>query len=104
MIYLFNPFVGHVLSAVKENIRKSLVRAPRKLTLIYMFPHKKQGDARADCQWLPVRRTLSDDIWVDVRVVIYESDPHGTSMNCRPLAPPDATLARPPDPFVENPG
>ena len=35
VVYFFNPFVGKTLIRVFENIRQSLVRSPRRLTVIY---------------------------------------------------------------------
>lgn len=35
VIYLFNPFVGEVLQGVSDQIRDSLVRAPRELHIVF---------------------------------------------------------------------
>ena len=37
-IFLFHPFTGHVLEAVVEQIRHSLERRPRDLTILYVLP------------------------------------------------------------------
>jgi SAM-dependent methyltransferase len=37
-IYLYNPFPCSVLSVVINNIKKSLARIPRKITIIYLNP------------------------------------------------------------------
>ncbi|MDB5203393.1 MAG: hypothetical protein JWQ27_2802 [Ferruginibacter sp.] len=38
VIFMFNPFDEMVMKAVWENIRQSLKRAPRKMTIIYLNP------------------------------------------------------------------
>lgn len=38
VVHLFNPFVGSILTRVVENIRASLARRPRRLSLIYGNP------------------------------------------------------------------
>ncbi len=37
-IYMFNPFPEVVMASVMKNIRASLKRLPRPLTMIYFFP------------------------------------------------------------------
>jgi tRNA1(Val) A37 N6-methylase TrmN6 len=37
-VYMFNPFPEAVMSVVMENLRRSLMRAPRRLIIIYMLP------------------------------------------------------------------
>jgi cyclopropane fatty-acyl-phospholipid synthase-like methyltransferase len=37
-VYMFNPFPETVMKVVMEKIRQSLVRAPRRLMIIYKFP------------------------------------------------------------------
>ena len=37
-IYMFNPFPAAVMSIVMENFKQSLMRAPRRLTIIYKNP------------------------------------------------------------------
>jgi predicted RNA methylase len=37
-VYMFNPFPAPVVSDVLENIKKSLLRAPRTVTIIYKLP------------------------------------------------------------------
>ncbi|MDA1016275.1 MAG: hypothetical protein O3A00_17690 [Planctomycetota bacterium] len=39
-IFLFNPFTGHLLEGVVEQIRLSLERQPRDLTILYILPPK----------------------------------------------------------------
>lgn len=80
VIFFFNPFTGHVLSAVQNRIRDSLLKTPRQLTLVYMYPHKKQSDAFAGCSWLTKQQELSDDVWEGVRVVIYRSEGHTSGL------------------------
>lgn len=37
-VYMFNPFPATVMSAAMKNLRRSLVKCPRRLTIIYKFP------------------------------------------------------------------
>lgn len=46
IVFFNNPFKGSVLSAVVDNIHSSLVRQPRRLTIIYVNPRNyKTADA-----------------------------------------------------------
>lgn len=50
-VFFYNPFRGSVLAAVLENLRRSLARAPRALTLIVSTPdHVEQ--ALAEANWI----------------------------------------------------
>lgn len=51
VIFMFNPFRGRVMSAVQEQIRRSLAAAPRRLKILYVFPNTVE-DEFADCSWL----------------------------------------------------
>jgi len=37
-VYMFNPFPHSVMSSVVRNLRDSIARVPRRLTVIYKFP------------------------------------------------------------------
>jgi SAM-dependent methyltransferase len=50
VIHLFDPFQGAILQRVVENIRASLARAPRPLTILYADPH--HFDPMVDGGWL----------------------------------------------------
>ena len=51
VIYMYNPFTGHVLDTVTQQIRASLVEAPRKLRILYVV-HEDDRVGLATCKWL----------------------------------------------------
>jgi SAM-dependent methyltransferase len=50
-VFTYNPFRGAVLASVVENLRRSLVRAPRALTLIASTPDRIE-EALAGARWI----------------------------------------------------
>jgi SAM-dependent methyltransferase len=50
-VFSYNPFRGAVLAAVVENLRRSLVRAPRALSLIASTPDRFE-EALAGAGWI----------------------------------------------------
>jgi SAM-dependent methyltransferase len=50
-VFIYNPFRGAVLAAVIENLRRSLVRAPRALSLIASNPDRFE-EALAGVNWI----------------------------------------------------
>jgi SAM-dependent methyltransferase len=50
-VFIYNPFRGAVLTAVIENLRRSLVRAPRALSLIASTPDRFE-EALAGASWI----------------------------------------------------
>lgn len=69
---LHNPFTGHVLQAVVEQIHQSFLRVPRKFTVIYIYP-PSEGDVFASCEWLTQRRELPMGHVGDKTFVIHET-------------------------------
>ena len=51
VIYLYNPFTGHILDAVMDQIRASLIESPRKLSILYLVPDS-DPNGLADCEGL----------------------------------------------------
>ncbi len=49
-LFLFNPFTGHILEGVVEQIRLSLERRPRELTILYILP-SESGDVFSGQNW-----------------------------------------------------
>ena len=47
VVYFFDPFHGHVFEGVLNQLRASLSRRPRTLTIIYLDPHEEQTLLRA---------------------------------------------------------
>lgn len=72
VFFFFNPFDGAVLAQVCENIRCSLIAAPRKLTLIYVRPEKFFEKEIAWQTWLTRTGELR---CLEGKVSIYESKP-----------------------------
>ncbi|HIM31444.1 MAG TPA: class I SAM-dependent methyltransferase [Planctomycetes bacterium] len=76
ILFFYNPFAGDILRKTLENIYDSLVRAPRKVTIIYALP-QCDHDLMAEMPWLAKNtevRTCNSD-WE--RLTIYESVPIG---------------------------
>ncbi len=74
VIFMFNPFTGQILADVQEKIRQSLARAPRKMTLIYLYPHQRQEDAFAGRPWIRKTCELPTRSWRSISTLaIYES-------------------------------
>jgi SAM-dependent methyltransferase len=69
VVFLSNPFRGHTLLNVLENIRESLVEHPRRLQLIYNNPFRFKKMAR-DYPWLAPRKTFD----FEKECIIYEAD------------------------------
>lgn len=59
VIFLFNPFGGLVPHEVEKQIRKSLSKSPRKLTILYAYPEKKGRNLLADWDWLTLMREFT---------------------------------------------
>ena len=72
VLLLFNPFDEPILRRVLDNVRKSLKRSPRALTIIYATPWSRH-DVLADVPWLQLHESLriTDEEWL--RLGIYRS-------------------------------
>ena len=70
-IFLFNPFVGHLLEGVVEQIRFSLVRKPRDLTILYILPTESQ-DIFLSTKWM--RKTFQHS-WDGLKLHVHGSVP-----------------------------
>ncbi|MAD81079.1 MAG: hypothetical protein CMJ50_09595 [Planctomycetaceae bacterium] len=72
VLLLFNPFDEPVVRRVLDNVRKSLERTPRTLTIIYATPRSRH-DVLADVPWLRLHESLriTDEEWL--RLGIYRS-------------------------------
>lgn len=58
VIFFYSPFHGSLLVKVFENIRASLARAPRKVTIIYAKTDHLRRDVTGLEEWLAVRRSF----------------------------------------------
>jgi SAM-dependent methyltransferase len=72
MIFLWNSFVGQTLSMVVEQIRKSIEKNNRPLTLIYALPQGEK-DVMAECDWLYGRRQIPASFWTGIDVFVYQA-------------------------------
>lgn len=73
-IFLFNPFVGEVMEAALGQIRSSLRRRDRVLTICYVVP--KSGTNWLESQnWLEKEKTLPTGLWTIVDSFVYKSKP-----------------------------
>ncbi len=70
VVFLFNPFRGEVLKKVQNQLLKSLISAPRDVTIIYMRP-VAAPDLFADCDWLNHNCDLPTADWHDVHMHVY---------------------------------
>lgn len=57
MIFMFNPFQGSTMAAVLRQLEASLLREPRKLSLLYMHPVDQVNPLEL-CTWLHARSEL----------------------------------------------
>jgi SAM-dependent methyltransferase len=71
VIYLYNPFLGEVLSSVQKNIERSLIRKPRNLRLYYACP-VEIGDSFAALPWVTSSRALSTGVLTNHYLVVHE--------------------------------
>lgn len=69
-IFLFNSFVGDVLEATLEQVRRSLELHPRRLKLVYTQP-TGDDDPLSRIAWLRLDRELSTGYWMHVRSRAY---------------------------------
>jgi SAM-dependent methyltransferase len=68
VVYFYNPFTGALLSAVCENLRRSLATSPRPLTVLYANPADFEREV-AGADWLRKK----DEFTYRHRWVVYES-------------------------------
>jgi len=73
-VFLFNSFKGEVLQGTLEQVRQSLVRVPRTLSLVYMIP-TDQDDPLAQLSWLEYRSEISTGFWNHIKCHYYEHKP-----------------------------
>lgn len=72
IVFMFNPFGGQTLQAVVENVRASLERAPRRLTVLYSTPRVNEN-ALDEVAWLR-GRTIATPHAEWERLRIYRAD------------------------------
>ncbi|MBC8355943.1 MAG: hypothetical protein H8E66_28535 [Planctomycetes bacterium] len=66
-IFLFNPFTGHVLEGVVEQIRQSLERQPRDLTILYILP-SASADIFSQQEWM---KSTFQHSWNGLKLHVY---------------------------------
>ena len=71
IVFIYNSFVGEILSNVLTNIRRSLDEAPRAMTLVYANPRHFEGELRSR-DWLRKTRELTAP-YTGQKVYICES-------------------------------
>ena len=62
--FLFNPFLGEVMELTIEQIRKSLVRNPRKITVLYQNP--QEHELFVNSNLFPYVATCFVSSWINV--------------------------------------
>ncbi len=70
-IFLFNPFTRHLLDSVVEQIRQSLLRKPRALTILYLLP-SEMSDIFSDVDWM---EQTAGKPWSGLKLHIHQSVP-----------------------------
>jgi SAM-dependent methyltransferase len=77
VVFLFNPFLGHVLDCVVHRLYESVASRRRVLKLIYMNPESDR-DVFESCGWLNCKAELPVGLWRGMRFRLYESgfQPH----------------------------
>lgn len=71
VIFLYNPFSGRVLGQVFENIRASLMAAPRDITVVYYNPERRCESMLLSMDWLKVK----DEFRGFYRHLIFRAQP-----------------------------
>jgi len=69
IVLLFNPFDEPILRRVLENVRQSLERVPRPLTIIYAIPTSRH-DLLAEVSWLRLQDVvrIPDEVWLHLAI------------------------------------
>ncbi|MCB9874929.1 MAG: class I SAM-dependent methyltransferase [Planctomycetaceae bacterium] len=70
-IFLFNPFIGHILEGVTIQIQRSLERNPRELTILYVLP-VESSDIFARKNWMKIAYHHS---WGGIKLHVHHSVP-----------------------------
>jgi SAM-dependent methyltransferase len=70
-IFLFNPFTRHILEDVVEQIRQSLEREPRDLTVLYILPPKSK-DIFEQTSWMAKTAHHS---WSGLKLCVHRAVP-----------------------------
>ncbi|MEQ8824544.1 MAG: class I SAM-dependent methyltransferase [Filomicrobium sp.] len=73
VIFLWNPFYGPVLDTVLENIRRSLLKAPRELTIFQGLPHR-EPDPMMGLDWLTDREMINAKFFTGIDIVRYKAE------------------------------
>jgi SAM-dependent methyltransferase len=71
VVYFFSPFRGAVLARVFANLRASLTRTPRKLTIIFVKPDHLRRDVAGLNEWLVERRRF--ECYHGLECVVFET-------------------------------
>ena len=69
VVFLFNPFTGHMLDAVLDNLRQSWTRRPRELTVLYVLPVRAH-DVFGQEAWLVKQHERFSQ---GLRLIVYKS-------------------------------
>lgn len=68
-IFLFNPFTGHLLRSVVNQIHQSLQRVPRPLTILYLLP-SESDDIFHSVAWM---QQIATEPWAGLKLHIHRS-------------------------------
>lgn len=90
VVFFDSPFWGPVLSSVLNNIRDSLIRAPRELWIVFKNPKHVLTEPDLD-GWLTIEHKLSA-CDADHKIVIFKSRPCPPQLRVRQPHAPSSTL------------
>lgn len=71
VVYLYNPFLGDVLSGAQQEIARSLSRKPRALRIYYAYP-VEVADSFRGLPWVTSSRALSTGVLTNHYLVVHE--------------------------------
>ena len=69
VVFLFNPFTGHILDAVIDNLRQSFDRSPRQMTVLYVLPVQSKDHVGQEPWLIKQHEQFSQGL----RLVVYRS-------------------------------
>lgn len=73
VIYFYLPFTGHIFKEVTEQIRISLAKAPRKLSILFLV-HDADSCDLSFCEWLTESAAFILPTRKHIRCFLYENN------------------------------
>jgi len=73
VVFMFNPFSGEVMQTVLDQIQVSLNNHPRKLKILFVYPHKLIGNPLIEQSWLRQEAEVDTGTEEHLRCYIYDA-------------------------------